>query len=76
MKTIRPRRAFVPKERILKSSHVPGRHLLRYWWFAVVLAVALVATAVAATPYGHSVVDSAVSAAGGYYFYLSTVFKS
>jgi hypothetical protein len=52
-----------------------GRQTLRHWWFALLLTVVLVSTAVAATPQGSSLVDNVVSAAGSYYLYLSAVFR-
>ena len=52
-----------------------GSQALRHWWFALLLTVVLVSTAVAATPQGSSLVDGAVSATGRYYEYLAVIFK-
>ena len=52
-----------------------GSQVLRHWWFALLLAVVLVSTAVAATPQGTSLVDNAVSVAGSYYYYLAAIFR-
>lgn len=60
----------------MKYPNLRGNPLLRRWWFALLLAVVLVSTAVAATPHGHTLVGSAVSDAGSYYQYLSIIFKS
>ena len=50
-----------------------GKQALRHWWFALLLAVILVSTAVAATPQGSYLVDNAVSTAGTYYYYLAAI---
>jgi hypothetical protein len=52
-----------------------GSEALRHWWFALLLTVVLVSTAVAATPQGSSLVDNAVSVAGSYYQYLAAIFR-
>ena len=52
-----------------------GSQAWRHWWFALLLTVILVSTAVAATPQGSSLVDNAVSVAGRYYYYLSAIFR-
>ena len=60
----------------MKHPDLQGKRTLRGWLFALVLAVVLVSSAVAATPQGRSLVDNTVSATGGYYQYLSIIFKS
>ncbi|HEU5103977.1 MAG TPA: hypothetical protein VFU22_33405 [Roseiflexaceae bacterium] len=52
-----------------------GRQSVQQWWFAALLAILLLSTAVAATPQGYSLIDNAVSVAGSYYQYLAAVFK-
>ena len=52
-----------------------GSQFLQRWWFALLLAVVLVSTAVAATPQGSSLVDNVLSAAGSYYTYFAAIFR-
>ena len=51
------------------------RRSLQQWWFAALLAIVLVSTAVAATPQGYGLLDNAVSAASSYYMYLAAALK-
>ena len=59
----------------MRHPALTGRQFLRHWWFALLLAVILVSTAVAATPQGSSLVDNAVSVAGSYYTYFAAIFR-